>query len=63
MSNRNPKMIGIPVPVTADLVARPIVTYGDGPASIRFLTQDEEWARVTFEKLDSIRVSRGEYDP
>ena len=63
MSNRNPKMVGIPVPFTADPVARPIVTYGDGPASIRFLTQDEEWARVTFEKLDSIRVSRGEYDP
>jgi hypothetical protein len=62
-------MLGIPVPVIADAVAAPTVTYGEvlksGAAltSIKFVTQDSGWARVTFERLDSIRVSRGEYDP
>ena len=63
MESHSAKMIGIPVPVDTDLVSAPVVTYGGGPASIKFLTEDERWARVTFEKLDSIRVSRGEYDP
>jgi len=67
--SRSPKMLGIPVPVNADSVAGPTVTYreelksGGTLTSIRFLTDDDEWARVTFEHLDSIRVSRGEYDP
>jgi len=56
-------MRGIAVPVLADSVEGPIVTYGAGPASINFVTQDERWGRVTFEKLDSLRVSRGEYEP
>ena len=51
------------VPVLADAVDSPSVSYGQGPASINFRTRDERWARVTFEKLDSIRVSRGEYPP
>src|SRR5689334_3161035 len=63
MATLNPKMIPIDVPVIADLVERPIVTYGEGPASIKLLTEDERWARVTFEKLDSIRICRGEYHP
>ena len=66
MSGANPfepKLRGISVPVDADPVDAPIVTYGDGPASINFPTRDQRWGRVTFEKLDSIRVSRGEYDP
>jgi hypothetical protein len=58
-----PKMRGIAVPILADLVEKPIVTYGAGPTSINFMTQDERWGRVTFEKLDSLRVSRGEYEP
>jgi hypothetical protein len=49
--------------VRAHSVDGPIVTYGDGPASINFVTSDERWGRVTFEKLDAIRVSRGEYRP
>ena len=63
MSNRNPTMIGIPVPVTTDSVAGPIVTYGDGPTSIKFLSDDNQWSRITFEKLDAIRICRGEYEP
>jgi hypothetical protein len=56
-------MRGIAVPVLADPVEGPIVAYGDGPASINLMTRDGRWARVTFEKLDSLRVSRGEHDP
>ena len=56
-------MHGIAVPVLADSVEGPTVAYGAGPASINFVTQDERWGRVTFEKLDSLRVSRGEYEP
>ena len=66
---RKSKMLGIPLPVTADPVAAPTVTYheilksGEVLTSIKFLTVDGGWARVTFEHLDSILVSRGEYDP
>jgi hypothetical protein len=59
----DPKIRGIAVPVEADSVDAPIVTYGDGPTSINFVTSDQRWGRVTFEKLDSIRISRGEYEP
>ena len=58
-----PQMRGIAVPVEADPVDEPIVSYGAGPTSINFVTMDQRWARATFEKPDSIRVSRGEYDP
>jgi hypothetical protein len=50
-------------PLTADAVESPIVNYGGGISSINFLTSDDRWGRVTFEKLDSIRVSRGEHSP
>jgi hypothetical protein len=50
-------------PLTADSIDDPIVTYGKGPASINFPLQDGGWGRVTFEKLDAIRVCRGEYEP
>lgn len=63
--NMEPKQLahGLVVPLVADSVASPIVNYGGGLTSINFLTKDECWGRVTFEKLDSIRVSRGEYAP
>jgi hypothetical protein len=64
-SNDEPRPFArsLEVPVIADSVEAPIVTYGDGPTSINFLLDDRRWGRVTFEKLDSIRVSRGEYEP
>src|SRR3954470_24627874 len=63
MKNSEAKSYGIAVPVEADSVDSPIVSYGGGaPTSINFVTRDERWGRVTFEKLDSIRVCRGEYD-
>jgi hypothetical protein len=63
LQSSQPKICGIAVPELADSVLSPIVSYGDGPASINFVTADGRWGRVTFEKLDSIRVSRGEYEP
>ena len=69
LNSRSPKMLGISVPVIADPVAAPTVTYGEALksgetlTSIKFLTNDDRWARLTFEHLDSIRVSRGEYAP
>ncbi len=51
------------VPVEADSIESPTVNYGEGHASVGFLTRDERWGRVTFERLDALRVSRGEYEP
>ncbi len=51
------------MPVERDPVEKPFVAYGGGPASINFVTNHGRWGRVTFEKLDSIRISRGEYEP
>ena len=58
-----PKIHGISVPVVADSIERPIVIYGDGVTTLNFVSSDERWGRVTFEKLDAIRVARGEYTP
>lgn len=53
------------VPVEAQSVDSPMVCYGAGrrKTGIYFVTEDDRHGRVTFEKLDSIRVSRGEYVP
>ena len=51
------------VPVIADSIDSPIVHYGGDVTAIHFTTQDEQWGRVTFERLDSIRISRGEAAP
>lgn len=49
------------VPLKADPVDAPIVQYGGGMTAIHFPTSDGKWGRITFEKLDSIRICRGEY--
>lgn len=51
------------VPIEADSVDSPIVHYGNPMTAIHFITQDGRWGRITFERLDSLRVSRGEYEP
>ena len=51
------------LPVRADSVDSPIVNYGDPMSAIHFVTDDGQWARITFERLDSLRVSRGEHAP
>ncbi|MFZ2644593.1 MAG: hypothetical protein WA117_26615 [Verrucomicrobiia bacterium] len=53
---------GLDVPLTADTVDAPIVQCGGGMTAIHFTTSDGRWGRVTFERLDSIKVSRGEHE-
>jgi hypothetical protein len=61
--------IGLPFPIKSDSVAGPHVNYEDPSFEqkslngIYFITNDEQNGRVLFEKLDSIRISRGEYLP
>ena len=51
------------VPLIADSVDSPVLRYGRRMTAIEFATQDGQWGRVTFEKLDSIKASRGEHEP
>jgi hypothetical protein len=51
------------VPLAANSVDSPIVQYGGALTAVHFTTEDGRWGRITFERLDSIKVSRGEYEP
>jgi hypothetical protein len=51
------------VPLVPDTIATPILKYREGATTVNFGTSDLGWGRLTFEKLDSIRVCRGEYSP
>ena len=55
--------LGFTVPYKADPVDSPTVIYGPNFTAIYFNTDDGKYCRATFEKLDSIRVCRGEYYP
>ncbi len=57
------KAIGILMPIENDYVESPNIIYSEDLNSICFLTEDEKYGRITFDKLDSLRVSRGEYIP
>lgn len=64
MNSQNQLARPLAVPVDADAVDSPIVHFGPlWQTAIHFATQDGRWGRVTFERLDSIRMSRGEYKP
>lgn len=54
------KMINIPV--IADSVLSPEFFYGDC-TGIYFVTNDDQFGRITFENLDSIKLCRGEVMP
>ena len=54
---------GLYIPIEADSVLSPQIYYGDPLPAIYFDTSDEKYGRITFEKLDSLKVSRGEYSP
>jgi|GEM_PF-2449688 len=54
---------GLEVPLKADSVDAPIVQYGGGMTAIHVTTDDGRWGHVTFEGLDSIKISRGECEP
>lgn len=54
---------GLYIPIEADSVLSPNLYYGDPLTAIYFITADEKYGRITFEKIDSIKVSRGEHFP
>ncbi len=55
--------IGFAVPVEADHVESPQVIYDPLNTGVYFPTEAGAYARITFENLDALRVSRGEYLP
>lgn len=59
----NEYAVGISVPIEPDYVLSPTVIYDDELTGIYFETEDEEYGRITFYNLDSIRICRGEYLP
>lgn len=57
------KIEAMVIPVKADSVLSPNVYYDTHKTAIYFLTEEENHARITFENLDAIKVSRGEMLP
>ena len=53
----------IKIPVIADPVLSPDVYYGDNLTGIYFQTHDDQFGRITFNNLDTIKVCRGEMMP
>ena len=59
-----PRLRIIEVPVDADSVLGPVVTYDSHLTTVDFRERgDKAWWRIVFDNLDSIRVSRGEDAP
>lgn len=52
----------ISIPVIADSVLSPDFFYGDY-TGIYFVTADNQYGRITFENLDSVKICRGELMP
>jgi hypothetical protein len=65
MAKQTPPQLAHPlqVPLVADSVDSPVVQYGGALTAVHFTTEDGRWGRITFERLDSIKVSRGEHEP
>lgn len=63
VSEQDPLSRPIQLGFAAGLVESPEVTYGPELTSVRFPLEEGGFGRVTFEGLDSIRVSRGEHLP
>jgi hypothetical protein len=55
--------MGLKVPIKADSVLSPEIYYGDPFSAVYFTTEDDQFGRITFENLDSLKVSRGENMP
>ncbi|MCA9251333.1 MAG: hypothetical protein KDA54_09375 [Phycisphaerales bacterium] len=63
-SSSNPPMIrNLAVDIQADPVLGPDISYGPEGTVLCFPTPDDRFGRITFEKLDALRMCRGEYDP
>ncbi|WP_130734656.1 hypothetical protein [Flavobacterium sp. J27] len=54
---------GIIIPIIADFVLSPDVLYSDALTGIYFQTEDAQYGRITFEKLDALQICRGEILP
>ncbi|WP_313385775.1 hypothetical protein [Chishuiella sp.] len=54
---------GIIIPVIADFVLSPHILYNEELTGIYFETEDEQYGRITFEKLDALKICRGENLP
>lgn len=54
---------GLKVPFKPDSVLCPELHYGDPFPGLYFRTDDDQYGRITFENLDSLKVSRGEFLP
>lgn len=54
---------GLIIPILADYVLSPEVFYGGDLTGIYFQTEDNQFGRITFDKLDAIKVCRGENLP
>ena len=52
----------IKVPIKADSVLSPDFFYGDY-TGIHFITSNDKHGRITFENLDAVKISRGEFMP
>lgn len=50
------------IPIIADPVLSPDFHYGDC-SGIYFVTDDNKYGRITFEKLDAVKICRGEVMP
>lgn len=66
--NKSEIIHGIQIPVIADSVLSPQLHYGntyynEPITGIYFNTEDEHFGRITFENLDSFKISRGEMLP
>lgn len=57
------KVKNLNVPVSPDSVLSPNIWYCEELTTIEFITSKDTFARVTFDNLDSLKVSRGEYLP
>lgn len=53
----------IDIPIQADSVLSPDFFYGGDGTGIYFVTNDDQYGRITFEKLDAMKLCRGEIMP
>lgn len=61
--NSNQFAQALKVPLASHAVLGPILNYDDRMIAIHFSTKDMRWGRVTFDRWDSMKVSRGEHNP
>ena len=64
MFKRNKEIIQvIKIPIITDHVLNPELLYGNEITGIYFETEDENFGRITFQSIDSLKICRGENLP